>query len=72
VLARRGARCARVPSHGAAGALCAAGAAGSPSNNNGEAKEAIVEHNPAQTLPLPPVGTAGNGQGQGEDHCANA
>lgn len=50
---------------------CAADAAGSPSNDNGQAKEAIVEHNPAQSLPLPPVGTPGNGQGQGGEHCAN-
>jgi hypothetical protein len=52
--------------------FCAADAAGSPSNNNGQAKEAITEHNPAQTLPLPPVGTPGNGQGDGAEHCANA
>ena len=51
--------------------FCAADAAGSPSNDNGQAKEAITEHNPAQTLPLPPVGTPGNGQGDGEEHCAN-
>jgi len=51
---------------------CAADAAGSPSNDNGNAKEAITAHNPAQTLPLPPVGTPGNGQGEGGDHCANA
>ena len=50
---------------------CAADAAGSPSNNNGQAKEAISEHNPAQTLPLPPVGTPGQGQGEGGEHCAN-
>jgi hypothetical protein len=36
------------------------------------AKEAISEHNPAQSLPLPPVGTPGNGQGDGGDHCASA
>jgi hypothetical protein len=36
------------------------------------AKEAISEHNPAQSLPLPPVGTPGNGQGDGSDHCASA
>ena len=59
--------------HGALPArFCAADAAGSPSNNNGQAKEAITAHNPAQTLPLPPVGTPGNGQGDGEEHCANA
>ncbi len=51
---------------------CAAAAAGSPSNNNGMAKESLIAHNPAQTLPLPPVGTPGNGQGDGGDHCANA
>jgi len=50
---------------------CAADAAGSPSNNNGVAKEALLAHNPGG-LPLPPVGTPGNGQGDGGDHCANA
>ncbi len=50
---------------------CAAEAAGSPSNNNGRAKEALAEHNP-QGLPLPPVGTPGQGQGEGEHHCHNA
>ncbi len=52
--------------------VCAAEAAGSPSNNNGEAKEALIAHNPAQELPLPPVGTPGNGQGEGGEFCANA
>jgi hypothetical protein len=52
--------------------FCAAAAAGSPSNDNGMAKEAISAHNPAQSLPLPPVGTPGNGQGDGAAHCANA
>ena len=52
--------------------VCAAGAAGSPSNDNGMAKEAISAHNPAQDLPLPPVGTPGNGQGEGGEFCANA
>jgi hypothetical protein len=51
---------------------CAAEAAGSPSNDNGNAKEAITAHNPAQDLPLPPVGTPGSGQGDGGEHCANA
>ncbi|HET6682608.1 MAG TPA: hypothetical protein VFG75_02845 [Gaiella sp.] len=51
---------------------CAAEAAGSPSNDNGMAKEAISAHNPAQDLPLPPVGTPGNGQGEGGEFCANA
>lgn len=50
---------------------CAADAAGSPSNNNGEAKFGI-SHNPAFDPPLPPVGTPGNGQGEGGDFCANA
>jgi len=50
---------------------CHADAAGSPSNNNGMAKEAILANTPL-TLPLPPVGTPGNGQGQGVEHCANA
>jgi hypothetical protein len=50
---------------------CHADAAGSPSNNNGMAKEALLAHNP-QGLPLAPVGTPGNGQGDGEEHCANA
>ena len=52
--------------------FCANEAAGSPSNDNGQAKEAISAHNPAQTLPLPPVGTPGNGQGDGGEHCAGA
>jgi len=51
--------------------VCHADAAGSPSNDNGNAKEALLAHNP-QGLPLPPVGTPGNGQGQGGEHCANA
>lgn len=50
---------------------CHAPAAGSPSNDNGMAKEALLAHSP-RTLPLPPVGTPGNGQGQGGEHCANA
>src|SRR5215213_5481531 len=48
---------------------CHAPAAGSPSNDNGMAKEALLAHSP-QTLPLPPVGTPGNGQGEGGEHCA--
>lgn len=52
--------------------VCANENAGSPSNDNGNAKEAISTHNPAQSLPLPPVGTPGNGQGAGGDHCAGA
>jgi len=50
---------------------CHASAAGSPSNDNGMAKETLLAHNP-QGLPLPPVGTPGNGQGDGAEHCANA
>ena len=49
---------------------CAAPAAGSPSNDNGQAKEALLAHNP-HSLPLPPVGTPGDGQGDGGEHCAN-
>lgn len=49
---------------------CAAEAAGSPSNDNGMAKEAILANTPL-SLPLAPVGTPGNGQGDGGDHCAN-
>ena len=52
--------------------FCAAEAAGSPSNDNGMAKESLIAHNPAQTLPLPPVGTPGNGKGEGAGSCANA
>jgi len=52
--------------------VCADEAAFGPSNNNGEAKEALVAHNPAQALPLPPVGTPGEGQGQGGENCAGA
>ena len=42
---------------------CAAPDGGSPSNDNGQAKEAITAHNPAQALPLPPVGTEGRTTG---------
>ena len=52
--------------------VCAAEAAGSPSNDNGQAKESLLAHNPAQDLPLPPVGTPGNGQGEGGEFCANS
>ena len=56
--------------------VCAAAAAGSPSNDNGMAKEAILaaiaDGNPALALPLPPVGTPGNGQGDGGENCANS
>ena len=50
--------------------VCASDNAGSPSNNNGMAREALAEHNP-HGLPLAPVGTPGQGQGEGEHHCAN-
>ena len=50
--------------------FCAADAAGSPSNNNGEAKEALIAA--GLTLPLAPVGTPGNGQGEGGEFCANS
>jgi len=50
--------------------FCHAPAAGSPSNDNGMAKEALLAA--GHTLPLPPVGTPGNGQGQGAEHCPNA
>ena len=52
--------------------FCSDEAAGSPSNDNGQAKESLIAHNPAQSLPLPPVGTPGNGQGEGGEFCANA
>jgi hypothetical protein len=52
--------------------FCHAPAAGSPSNDNGMAKESLLAHNPAQDLPLPPVGTPGDGQGEGGEHCPNA
>jgi hypothetical protein len=49
---------------------CAAAAAGSPSNDNGQAKEAILANTPL-SLPLPPVGTPGQGSGEGGEFCAN-
>lgn len=49
---------------------CAADQAGSPSNDNGMAKEAILANTPL-TLPLAPIGTPGNGMGQGDEVCAN-
>ena len=48
--------------------VCANDAAGSPSNDNGMAKEALLAA--GLTLPLPPVGTPGNGQGEGGEFCA--
>jgi hypothetical protein len=53
---------------------CHAAAAVSPSNDNGQAKQALLEHNPAQTLPLPPVGTAGQPaleSAPAHERCAN-
>jgi len=50
--------------------FCAADAAGSPSNNNGEAKFGIA-HNPALDPPLPPVGTPGQFAPEGAEFCAN-
>ena len=47
--------------------VCAAEAAGSPSNDNGMAKENLTD---TAGLTLPPVGTPGNGQGEGGEHCA--
>ena len=52
--------------------VCAAEAAGSPSDDNGMAKESLLAHNPAQELPLPPVGTAGQDQGEEGENCAGA
>jgi hypothetical protein len=58
---------------------CAAEAAGSPSNDNGMAKESLIAHNPTG-LPLPPLGSPGNSgmtttpgltQTQGGANCAN-
>ena len=48
---------------------CAADQAGSPSNNNGLAKESLTDR-AGLTLPLPPVGKPGNGQGEGGKFCA--
>ena len=49
---------------------CHAAAAGSPSDDNGNAKEALTAHNP-HGIPLAPVGTPGQGKGAGDEHCAN-
>ena len=54
---------------------CAAPAAGSPTNDNGQAKEAISAHNPAQTPPLPPIGGAAQDNlvaAPAHEGCANA
>jgi hypothetical protein len=53
---------------------CAGANAGSPSNDNGQAKENLKlqeRGGEAVGLPLPPVGTPGAGQGQGDEHCLN-
>ena len=54
-------------------ATCANANAGSPSNDNGMAKERLggqERGGQAVGLPLPPVGTPGAGQGEGGEHCA--
>jgi hypothetical protein len=55
---------------------CANDNAGSPSNDNGMAKEKLSKQDrggeAAGPLPLPPVGTPGAGQGQGGENCQNA
>jgi hypothetical protein len=48
---------------------CAADQAGSPSDDNGQAKENLTG-TAGLTLPLAPVGTSGNGQGEGAEFCA--
>jgi len=48
---------------------CAADQAGSPSDENGQAKENLTG-TAGLTLPLAPVGTPGNGQGEGAEFCA--
>ena len=48
---------------------CAADQAGSPSNDNGLVKENLMG-TAGLTLPLAPVGTPGNGQGEGAEFCA--
>jgi len=62
---------------------CAAEVAGSPSNDNGQAKEALLEHNRFFAPPraLPPLGLAGNsgqnppdttGNAAAHEECANS
>lgn len=53
---------------------CAADAAGSPSNDNGQAKEALLEHNQFFDPPraLPPLGDAGNSGQNPPDNTADA
>jgi len=50
---------------------CAADQAGSPSDDNGQAKENLTG-TAGLTLPLAPVGKAGNGQGEGGEFCAES
>lgn len=51
---------------------CAADASGTNASNNPTAKEAIIENNPAQDLPLPPVGTPSNAADTpAPEECAN-
>jgi len=50
---------------------CAADQAGSPSEDNGQAKENLTG-TAGLTLPLAPVGKAGNGQGEGGEFCAES
>jgi len=49
---------------------CHAAAAGSPSNDNGQSKENLIRIGKFPPA-LPPVGTPGEGQGEGGEHCAN-
>lgn len=52
---------------------CAATAAGANAGNNPTARAAIVEHNTAQSLPLPPFGTASKAaEAPAPEHCTNA
>jgi hypothetical protein len=53
---------------------CAAEAAVSPSNDNGEAKEALLEHNRFFAPPraLPPLGLAGNSGKNPPDNTGDA
>jgi hypothetical protein len=48
-------------------------AASANASNNVTAKTAIAQHNPAQTLPLPPVGTPSRAvDAPAPEHCTNA
>lgn len=50
--------------------VCSADAAGDPSNTNGKVRFGLA-HNPAQEIPLPPVGKPGQLSPQGGEFCAN-